>query len=119
MARKHAGAYTALVITLALLLPGTALAGPYFGDWGWCWHPAPDCPRRVYSPLHYWAPCLYQVRACVHPSTVDQYPPGPCPAVAPNFYFDPYRCRTTLPAPTAPYADPAGYYGRPVAPPRE
>jgi hypothetical protein len=117
MAGKQGYWRMALVLLVGLLLPSAARAGPFLGDWGWFWHPAPDCPRGAYSPLHYWAPTAYRVRACVHPSNLDQYPPGPCPPILPSFEFTTYRCRTAPPIPTAPYADPTGYYGRPVAPP--
>jgi hypothetical protein len=104
----------AVALFLALLAPSSAMAGPYFGDWTWFWHPSPDCPRGEYSPLHYQAPEIYRVRALVHPSNIDQYPQGPtaCPTV--NYEFSKYRCRSNPPMPTAPYADPAGYFGRPV-----
>jgi hypothetical protein len=101
----------ALVLGWGLLLPATAAAGPYLGNWGWCWHQGRDCPRGEYSPLHYWAPTVYRVRACIHPSNLDQYPPGPCPPVPAPVIFNQYRCIANPPAPTAPYADPAGYYG--------
>jgi hypothetical protein len=106
-----------LVLLLGLLAPTPALAGPFFGDWSWCWHPSPDCPHGQYSPLHYWAPGVYKVRACVHPSNLDQYPPGPTPPVAPSYQYSKYGCPSIRPAPTSPYADPVGYYGRSVTPP--
>lgn len=105
-----------VVVMIGLMMPGAALAGPYFGDWGWCWHPARDCPRRDYSPLHYWAPTWYQVRAQVHPVNFDQYPPGPNACIPATIDYNRYPCRAILPAPSAPYADPAAYYGMPLAP---
>jgi hypothetical protein len=116
MAERHGRLLTALVLWTVLLAPATALAGPYLGEWGWCWHPARDCPRGEYCPLHYWLPELYKVRANVHPSNLDQYPSGPCPAVPPAFQTINYRCRTIPPTPTTPYADPTGYYGRVLVP---
>jgi hypothetical protein len=116
MAGKRAGRRVAWVLLLALLMPGTAAAGPFLGEWDWCWHEAHDCLRGSYHWLHYWAPQLYRVRACVHPSNLDQYAPGPSPPVLPTYLFDKYRCRTTPPAPSPPYADPTAYYGRPIAP---
>ena len=107
----------ALVLALALAAPSQAVAGPYLGDWGWLWHPGPDCPTTDYCWLHYWAPELYQARACCKPSNLDQYPPGPYPPVQPSYIFNRYCCMTTPPTPSAPYANPTGYYGRPVAPP--
>ena len=108
-----------MVLLLSLTLPGAALAGPFLGDWGWCWHPSRDCPHGSYSPWHYWAPTAYRVRSWVHPSHLDQYAPGPYPGVAPSFDVQKYNCRSTPPAPTAPYADPPGYYQRPTTPPQE
>jgi hypothetical protein len=102
------------VVVLALAAPARAQAGPYLGDWGWCWHPARDCPRGQYSWLHYWAPELYQIRACVCPSNLDQYPPGPYPPVLPSFEYTGYRCQVGPAAPTSPYANPTAYYGRPL-----
>jgi hypothetical protein len=111
MGGTHGCWQKAAVLLLALLAPRVALAGPYIGEWSWGWHPGPDCPRGDYCPLHYWAPDLYKVRAWVHPSFLDQYPPGPCPPVPPSFIGQKFPCQTTAPMPTIPYADPAGYYG--------
>lgn len=104
------------VLLLVLLIPAAAEAGPFLGEWGYFWNPAPDCPRGEYSPLHYWAPELYVVRSCVHPVNLDQYPPGPCPPVPVAFMFEKYCCRTTPPAPSAPYANPSAYYGIDLVP---
>ena len=114
MEMKNHACRSALVLCLALLVAPTALADP---DSAWPWHSRRDCPRGNYSLLHYWAPSLYQVRACLHPSYLDQYPPGPFPPVPPSFELTKYKCPSIPPSPSAPYADPAGYYGRPVAPP--
>jgi hypothetical protein len=116
MAGKRGRWQVALALLFGLLAPSPAPAGPLFGDWGWLWHPAPNCPRGQYSPLHYWTPGVYYAREYVHPSNLDQYPPGPCPPVAPSFDFNRYPCRTVPPMPSAPYADPNSYYGRPIAP---
>jgi hypothetical protein len=97
--------------------PAAAPAGPYIGDWGWCWHQGHDCPRGDYCWLHYWAPDLYKVRAWVHPSNLDQYPPGPSPTPPVGYEYNRYRCIAVPPAPSTPYADPAGYYGLSAAPP--
>src|SRR5436305_1534107 len=109
--------WAAAVLLLGLLAPSPAWAGPYVGDFSWCWRPAPDCPRGDYSWLHYWAPELYKVRAWCRPSYLDQYPPGPCPPVPVDYRYHDYPCRSTPPAPTAPYADPPAYYGLPPATP--
>jgi hypothetical protein len=103
---------------LTLLSAATSFAGPFFGEWDWSWHPGCDCQRGAYSPLHYWGPWAYQLRAQVHPSNVDQYPPGPTPSVAPSYEREVYRCPSTPAAPMSPYADPDRYFGRPIAPPR-
>ena len=116
MAGKHGRWRTALVLVLGLLAPGAASAGPYFGDWDWAWHQAQNCPRGQYSPLHYWTPQAYWVRAMVHPSNLDRYAPGPSPPVQPIIILQKYPCRSLPPIPSAPYADPAGYYGRAIAP---
>jgi len=98
--------------------PNVADAGYFFGDWSWCWHQDRDCPKGEYCPLHYWVPEYYKLRACVHPSNVDQYPPGPTPPVMPTFELNHFRCRAIPPAPSRPYADPVGYFGREVTNPR-
>ena len=85
MAGKHGRLRIALVLWTVLLAPDTTLAGPYLGEWGWCWHPDRDCPRGEYCPLHYWVPGLYKVRANVHPSNLDQFSPGPSLPVPPAF----------------------------------
>jgi hypothetical protein len=117
MAGKRGRWRTALVLGLVLLVPTGASAGPYFGEWGLIWHEAKNCPRGVYSPLHYWAPALYYARYFLHPSNLDQYSPGPTPS--PPVQFEDFRfpCRSLPPRPTSPYADPTAYYGRPLAPP--
>jgi hypothetical protein len=105
-------------IALTLLVAGACApveAGPYFGEWSWCWRPGPECSRGDYSRLHYWAPELYRVRACLCPSNVDQYPPGPYPPVAPGFLDLPSRCQYTAPTPSPAYAEPGAYYGTSAA----
>ena len=92
-----------LVLTVSLLTPGSLLAGPKCQD---------DCPRNEYTRLHYWAPTLFLVRAYIHPSNLDQYPPGPAACITPMFEFTKQRCPSAPPTPTSPYAAPAGYYGR-------
>lgn len=114
MARRQGRWRTALVLLFGLLAPTPAMAGPYFGDWGWLWHPSRDCPRGEYSPLHYWSPELYRARAFVHPSNLDQYPAGPNPCTPATYDISTYRCRSIPPTPASAYADPAGYFGRPV-----
>jgi hypothetical protein len=105
----------ALALLLVLLAPRPVLAGPFLGDFGWCWHPSGDCQPTEYHWLHYWARNVYILRACFHPSNRDSYAPGlPVPVGA--VYF-PASCRSVPPAPSAPYADPEGYYGVPTVPP--
>jgi hypothetical protein len=114
MDRRHDRWWLALLVFVGLLLPGSAHAGPYFGDFGWCWKPAKDCPHGEYSFLHYWTPTLYRAIYHFKPRYLDQYPPGvPVPV---SWETDPSRCRTQPPMPTHPYADPAGFFGRPVLP---
>jgi len=108
-----------LVIMVGGLASSPAVAGPYFGEWSWCWRPAPECSRGDYSRLHYWAPELYKVRAWILPSQVDQYPPGASPPVAASTLLIKSPCQSAPSAATPPYADPAGYYGIAIAPPPE
>jgi hypothetical protein len=114
---KRARQWMVLTVMMSLLAPASALAGPYFGEWGWFWQPGPNCDRGVYSPLHYWAPTVYWVRDYCRPSNLDQYPPGPNPPIAPSYEFQRYCCPSTPPAPSSPYANPTAYYGREIAPP--
>jgi hypothetical protein len=118
MAGKHWIWRLACVVLLGLLAPSAAPAGPYFGDWGWFWNPWSNCDWGVYSPLHYWAPGVYYIREYCRPSNVDSYSPGPTPTVLPSYETYKYCCPSTPAAPTSPYANPAGYYGREIAPPR-
>jgi hypothetical protein len=106
-----------LASVLVMVLAQAAPAGPYLGDWGWLWHPAPDCPRGEYCPLHYGAPEIYTTRAWFHKQNLDMYPPGPTPSPPVNAQIVRYPCRTAPPTPTSPYADPAGYFGRAPVPP--
>ena len=100
-----------LIVAILLLAPMTAQAG----DWTWpCF--GKDCPQGEYCPLHYWTYWLFRARADIHPSNLDQFAPGPCPPVPPQMEKTRYPCRTTPAAPTTPYADPEGYYGRSVLP---
>jgi hypothetical protein len=107
--------WAALALLLPLVLPGAGRAGPYFGEWSWCWKPARDCPCGEYCCLHYYAPTLYRVKYCCHRAYLDQYPPGlPVPV---GWRPEGFPCRTAPPVPDAPYADPAGFYQRQVIPP--
>jgi hypothetical protein len=108
------GRLALLGLVLGLLAPAGARAGPYLGDWGWCWHPAPGCPGGDYCFLHYWAPDLYRVKYHCHPQSVDGYPPGlPVPPVSAVYHFP---CKTYPAAPSPPYSYPEGYFGRPIIP---
>lgn len=104
---------TVILLGLAVAMPASAWADP---DCGTPRHRSPDCPRSMYSPLHYWAPTWYRLRATVHPSSLDQYPPGPFPTVPAPVEITRHKCRAIPPGPGTPYADPAGYFGRPIAP---
>jgi hypothetical protein len=111
------GALVVVVLLVGLLMPGTVSAGPYIGEWGYCWKPAKDCPKGGYCWLHYWAPAVYRVKYCLFPAHVDGYPPGvPVPT---TWQLQPDVCRTRPPMPTDPYGDPAGFYGRPLVPSEE
>jgi hypothetical protein len=103
--------YSVALLVLAAV-PLAASAGPILD--ALCHR---DCPRGEYCPLHYWTPGLYKLRACVHPSNLDQYPPGvDVPIVVETTR---YRCPGNPPEPSRPYADPQGYYGvgeLPIAP---
>lgn len=112
MTGKHLGLRLCLATFLGLGGAAVALAGPLGGDSG---RQACDCPRTCYSPLHYWVPELYKVRAWVCPSRLDQFAPGP--AVQPTFEATRYPCRALPYRISSPYADPAGYYGGPIMPP--
>jgi len=116
MAGMHRCRWVGLVILMGGLVVSPATAGPYFGEWSWCWRPGPECSRGDYSRLHYWAPEIYKVRACLFPSHVDQYPPGTCPPVTASSVILKSPCQSTPSAPTSPYADPDNYYGIPIAP---
>jgi hypothetical protein len=100
-----------MVLAALLLVPIAAQAG----DLGWLCL-GNDCPRSDYCPLHYWTYYLYRIRADVHPSYLDQYAPGPIPTVPPQMEKTRYPCRTIPAAPTTPYADPEGYFGRAIVP---
>ena len=101
-----------LALALGMLFSDPAYAGGCVSIFGW--HVGRDCPRSDYSPLHYWVPEAYKLRAYVHPTSVDQYTAGPATPVEPAYETTRYRCRTLPPAPSTPYADPAAYYGRQI-----
>jgi hypothetical protein len=109
MLQKCPGRWAAGFLGFLFLAPGFALAEPECSD---VHQRRRDCPRSEYCPLHYWAPSLYQVRAYLHPSNLDQYPPGPSAPIENNLELNRYKCRAIPPAPSSPYADPASYYGR-------
>ena len=96
--------FAALVLSFSLLMQGALLAGPRCKR--------DECLRSDYTRLHYWAPTLFLVNAYIHPSNLDQYPPGPAACIAPAFVVSKQKCPTSPPMPTSPYANPAGYYGR-------
>ena len=117
MAAKQGRWRTALVLLLGLVAPTTVSAGPYFGDWSWTWHQAKNCPHGVYSPLHYTIPQAYWARSPGFiPRTWINMLRGPVPPVLRTLTSTNIQCRSLLPMPSAPYADPTAYYGRPVAP---
>jgi len=113
MAVRHAGWPLVLALALAMM-PGNACADP---DCDWRWNGSPNCDRKDYSLLHYWAPSLYVARGYIHRSYLDQYPPGPPAAIAPTYEISKHRCPSIPPAASSPYNDPTQYYGRPIAPP--
>jgi hypothetical protein len=108
MVRKHGW----VLLVLLALAPGAAPAQD-----GGC--QGRNCPRSDYSFLHYWWPELYETRAHFGRYTLDQFPPGPSPAVPPTYDRFRYRCPSTPATPTSPYADPESYYGRPIVPPQK
>jgi hypothetical protein len=109
MARRHGSWLAALVLATGLLLPAGLKAGPMLQALLDC---DPDCPPGYYQRLHYWIPLYYQLRHYCHPVNLNQYPPGPCPAVAPSYQMQRFPCPYQHLSPTAPYSDPAGYFGR-------
>jgi hypothetical protein len=114
MRGKHRRWWRVLVLCAGLLLPATSQAGPYIGDFGYCWKPAKDCPKGQYSFLHYWVPLAYLFAHELFPVNIDQYPPGL--PVEVSWAVEPSPCRTAPPLPTPAYADPAAFFGRPVLP---
>jgi hypothetical protein len=112
MSGKRLCGWLGFALVVGLLIPAPAQAGPYIGDFGWCWKPAKDCPKGEYSFLHYWTPRLYQLCYELFPAKIAQYPPGL--PVDLSWEVDPSPCRTQPPFPSPPYADPAGFFGRPV-----
>ena len=114
MTKKHGCGWAILVLGLGLAIPQMAAAGPFFGDWSWFGPHCTDCPRGDYCRLHYWTVGVFKARAVLHPSSLDQYAPGPSPTPPVDFVRTPFPCRSTAPAPAVPYADPAAYFGRPT-----
>jgi hypothetical protein len=101
-----------VVVLLSILLAPTSAKASDWGDYFWWW-PAPRFARGGdYSPMHYWWPGAYYIREYVHPSNLDQYPPGPNPPVGPSTEFNRYCSPSIPPAPSSPYGNPEAYYGR-------
>src|SRR5690349_20321895 len=100
MASQSGLRWLALAMVVGMMAPMTATAGPYLGEWSWWWQPERTCPRGTYSPLHYFMPTAYQVRAAVRPAYLDQFPPGPADDIAPSFDTECYRCPSIPPTPT-------------------
>jgi hypothetical protein len=115
MAAKRRIGCLSLVLLVGLAIVPAADAGPYIGEWGWCWNPDHGCPGTYYHWLHYWAPNVYRVRYWCHPSYLDQYPPGPYPAPPAPVAILPSPCRGQPPVPSPPYGSPQEYYGRSIA----
>jgi hypothetical protein len=84
----------ALVLTVGLLLPARGSAGAQCG-------PAdgrkPACPQGSYSPLHYWAPAVFEARACLRPLAMPLWAPGYSP-VPPHYQIIKYPCPMVDPA---------------------
>jgi hypothetical protein len=107
----------ALVVGLLFFAARPSEAGPYIGDFGWCWKPAPNCPKGRYCFLHYWTPTWYWVKYCLFPAYPEQYAPG-VPVPVGNIE-QPSRCRTLPPFPSLPYSNPAEFFGVQIVPDRE
>jgi hypothetical protein len=105
-----------IAVLLVLFAPTPAMASDW-GDYFWWW-PAPRFARGGdYSPMHYWLPERYYAREYLHPSYLDQYPPGPNAPIEITNQVNRYCSPSIPPMPSAPYADPEAYYGRPVTSP--
>src|SRR5262249_47541002 len=71
-----------VIVSVGLVAPGAKFTTP--GSYGVDKTPPPSAGmkcvplafRTTYSPLHYWTPCLYRARACIHKGTEYIYPPG-------------------------------------------
>ena len=81
----------ALALTALLALSVPAGAGPLGKH-------EPGCPPASYSPLHYWAPNLYRLRAWFHAPAAYHYPPARYPHIAPQFEILTYPCPAEEPA---------------------
>lgn len=58
----------------------------------------PACPPVVYSPLHYWAPGLYRLRAWFHAPRISPYPVARCPHSTSSYEILTYPCPAEEPA---------------------
>jgi hypothetical protein len=108
MNAKQGCGLAALVLALGLLAPTSARAGWYFD-----WHHDRNCPPSYYPLRHYWAPAVNYIRDRLRPSNLDEFAPGPLPPAEATYQMDRFRCPSMPPAPSAAYADPGAYYGRP------
>jgi hypothetical protein len=88
MTRKSFGWLVGGIVCGWLVVGGAAHAWPFHCNQG-------QAPSS-YSPLHYWVPPIYRVRACVHPAEDYIYPAG----------FDVYPKHCPVPCAPSPYFEP-------------
>jgi len=89
----------AFALAGGLLMPTRLLAGPLLGSRS---NHKADCPKSSYSPLHYWNPTLYRLRACVKTPTISNYASDRYPELPNPYQITPFPC---------PAAPPAALYG--------
>jgi hypothetical protein len=95
MAGKTGRWFAALVLVAGLVTPARVRAGLIFGPRR---GQDPDCPAGSYSPLHYWAPSLYTLRAQHHGSTAAMYAPVRYPHVPISYRITTFACPAINPA---------------------
>src|SRR5687768_6459333 len=83
------GGLATLVLTFAVLMPGSSDAGRFLGS--------PRCPRSSYSCWHYWAPGLYRLVDRHHGGVPHTYPPGGHTETPPNYMITPFACPSVDP----------------------
>jgi len=109
MTKNRFSGWAILAVMVASFATVPTEAGPLLEMFG---HPHDD---EVYSPLHYWLPGIYRLKACLQPLPPDSPPPQPHHLWNNRHILRGDRSQTTIPADSQEMTRPANE-SYPIAP---